>query len=221
MLWWASSSQEGRYPGSIGLLSLGARMLSRVTLLLLVLAAPAAAQESSSRDMFRPRQWAAHFILGSFGGIGVSRFSSPTRAMLLQVNMTVLHREQVNDDGVGGQVSSRMTGAGIIARVGWRRYRPTSRRVSPYMTFGPLFEWSHNYASGTGGTSSTDTWGLGAFGDLGALYHVTDRLALSASGNADLRYNHSATESSTGFGGSAWQLQLSGVTISAGFTLLF
>lgn len=196
-------------------------MFSRATPLLLILAAPAAAQEPATNTMFRPHQWAAHFTLGSFGGVGVSHFSSPTRAMLLQVNMTVLHREQVNDDGSGGQVSSRMTGAGILARVGWRRYRPTARRVSPYVTYGPLFELSHNYASGTGGASWTNTWGLGVFGDLGALYHVTERLALSAAGSADLRYTHAATESSTGLGGSAWQLQLSGVTIAAGLTLLF
>lgn len=68
---------------------------------------------------------------------------------------------------------------------------------------------------------SSDAWSLGVFGDVGAHYHVTAHLALGAAGGLDLRYTRGTQRSTGGSNGWSWDLQLSGVTVGAGLTLLF
>lgn len=201
-------------------------MVSRLAVLLTcTVVVPAFAQDRPAPEdslPFRRGQWAAHFTLGGFGGIGVTRFRSPSRATLLQVSVFASHRESAADDLAGGVLRSVSSSAGLSARLGWRRYRLGYRRITPYVTAGPAFSFSHNYISQEGsGTSSQDSWSLGVFGDVGALYHVSPSLALGAAGGANLSYGRSSTRLSTGPRGSSWDIQLSGVTVGAGLTLLF
>lgn len=201
-------------------------MVSRLAVLLTcTVVVPAFAQDQPAPEdslRFRRGQWAAHFALGSFGGVGVSRFRSPSRALFFQLNVSASHAEQVAEDSVFGRRVVVQSNGGVTARMGWRRYRAVSSRITPYTTVGPAFGLSHSYGRQPSAASSSDTWSLGVFGDLGALYHVTRSLTLGAAGSGEVRYSRNASRSSpSGARSTYWELQLSGVTIGAGLTLLF
>ena len=200
-------------------------MNSRIACLLLCLVTSTAwAQDttvSSSSLPFRGGQWAAHFALGGFGGIGVSRFSSPRRALLLQINLSAIHDETITESPISGREVDVASGATVTARLGRRTYRSGSPRVTPYFTLGPLVSLTHSYFASSGQSQSADGWSLGIFGDLGALYHVTSNLALGAAGSADVRYGHTSIRASNGARATNWDIGVSGVTVSAGLTLMF
>lgn len=200
-------------------------MVSRIAALLLCCTAvPAFGQDTTaapSTTHFRRGQWVAHFDLGSFTTFGVSRFRSPTRAIVLQFSVSARHAEQSDDSS---QWAGTESSGGLTARVGWRAYRSGLGRVTPYFTFGPLLNLTHSYSSTSGYAAEINGWGLGFFTDLGALYHVAEWLALGAAGNVDLSYNRRVYRLNTAGGSineSQWEIALSGVTARAGLTIKF
>jgi hypothetical protein len=72
---------------------------------MLVLLACLALQDSTPPNdsmVFRRGQWAAQFSGGSgFGSLGVLKFRSPTRPLLLDLRVTGSHGEQSFDDSAG------------------------------------------------------------------------------------------------------------------------
>jgi hypothetical protein len=194
-----------------------------VVLLSCCLVAPVFAQEQPATDSlpFRPGQWAAHFILGSFTGVGASRFRSAARATVWQLGTVFSHRQQSQDDIGGGTTRTALTNASATIRIGWRRYRSGTSRVTPYATLGTLLTAAYMRAVSGGQDTWTTGLGAGVFGDVGALYRVTSNLALGAAGTVDLRVVHTFGRQASGLSTSAWDAQLSGITVSAGLTLLF
>jgi hypothetical protein len=192
----------------------------RITLLLCCAAAPVFGQDTTaapSTPHFRRGQWVAHFDLGSFTTFGAARFRSPTRATVLQFDVSAGHTEINGDSGYVGKTSS----AAVTARLGWRSYRAGLGRVTPYYTFGPMFSFSHRFTDGSSTGVNADGWGLGLFADLGALYHVAEWLALGAAGDANLRYFRSTLRSSSGSEFTQWDISFTGIIIRAGLTLKF
>ena len=194
-------------------------MVPRIVALLCCAAVPAFGQDTTaatSTPHFRRGQWVAHFDLSSFTTIGAARFSSPTRAIVLQLDLFARHAEALDSSFVG-----KTSAANVTARIGWRAYRTGLGRVTPYFTFGPALTFQHSYSATSSGGTQANGWGLGFFADLGALYHVAEWLALGASGDASLGYSRTVYSSSSGDEATQWVIAFTGVDIRAGLTLKF
>ena len=143
--------------------------------------APAAPDTAAlGRLPFRRGQWGAEVELFSGIRAGLLRFSTPTRAWLIDVS-AFAHAENSNDpDG-----TTRTTGsADAEIRIGRRGYRPLLRRtgssearVAAFGGFGGSMggSWTRAFSYRQSRVS------LGVFVEPGATAFITDYLALSAS----------------------------------------
>jgi len=183
-------------------------------------------QDSTAKPStpFRRGQWAAQFTVGSsFGSIGFLKFRSPTRALVLDVQLGGFHAESSVQDSTGAsQFSGVNSGAFTQLRFGWRRYGGGEPKIATHYTFGLLAGFDHDAASGSGTSAQRNSWSWGLFGDLGATYLVTQKLGLGAMASGSLAYTTSTTETQPS-GGRAhyWQLGGSAVSASLVATLFF
>ena len=132
---------------------------------------------------FHPGQWGAEFQIGNgFVGTGALHFSSPTRALLINVGTNYTHASASG----AGQGSGNATD--VTLDLGTRRYHSFGPHLYRLITFG----LSANYQrqSSDLNNATVEAIGGGPFVDLGASWMVTAHLALGARWRAALAYDH-------------------------------
>jgi hypothetical protein len=131
---------------------------------------------------FHQGQWGAEFrISGGFFGLGALRFSSPTRALLVDVSTDYNH---ISGSGVAASSSD----VAVAMDLGMRAHHAFGRRLYRLITFGV----SLGYSRQTTSTNNTklEAFGAGPFVDLGATWLVTPHLGIGAKWGAAISYTH-------------------------------
>ena len=173
---------------------------------------------------FRKGQWAAQFQAGTaFGSLGFIKFRSPTRALVLDLRLGGSHSETMVTDSSGTRFGGLQSSAATQLRFGWRRYSGdgTAAKVVSHHSFGALAGFEHDVAAGRSGSSRTNRWTVGAFGDVGGTYLVTSKLGIGALATATLSYENGITRSSFGNKFRGWSLGGSALSASLVATLYF
>jgi hypothetical protein len=173
----------------------------------LVIAAAASASapatvmaQAVERSPFHPRQWGADFVIASgFAGVGVIHFRSADRAVVADLSGDILTSSS-NGGGPRGNSNS------ATLSLGMRRYRGLAPSVELFHTLGIDVDYSHNYQPA--GPTTTNGWGAGLFGELGAGWMVAPHLLLGVSWRVDATYSHTSTKT-LGGSTSGHQLELS------------
>jgi hypothetical protein len=186
------------------------------------------AQDSVPRDStpFRRGQWALQFGAGAnLASLGALRFTSPTRAWLLDLQVTAGHSHtttQFSPDTVSDEFSSH---AVITARAGRRFYEVRHRAVAGYQTLGVLAGFTHS-CSGTSGFQAVggfcaNGWTAGAFGELGGAYLLTSHLSVGGAAAASFSYSRSWFRASAQSKQTRWSYELSSPGFSFTTTIYF
>lgn len=184
------------------------------------------AQDSSTGagdTPFRGGQWAAQFQAGSsFGSLGFVRFSSPTRAFVLDVRLGGAHSERSVTDSAGSRFAGLTSTAFMQLRFGWRRYRGREPKVATHYTLGVVAGVDHGASRDLGGAFEGNGWMAGLFGDIGATYLVTPRLGLGALAAVSLTYAASTEEQKpSNLKSHRWQIGGTAISASLVATLFF
>ncbi len=156
---------------------------------------------------FRAGQWAAQFgISGGFYGIGALRFSSSSTAWVLSANLRAAHSSQDRAD-----LTSDSYSTGVSA--GRRWYRPGAGRVRPFSELG--LSAGYNWSKTDNGVydSRQQGYGVGGYGQLGAMVFLAPELSVGAGWIASFGYNHDHYESN---GPSSYSSDRTGVSFDAG-----
>jgi hypothetical protein len=132
--------------------------------------------------------------------VGALRFSSPTRALLVNISTDYSHTSG------SGIAPASTSGIGVAVDLGMRGHHSFGRRVYRLTTFGVFFGYSRQTSS-TGNTK-VETLGVGPFADLGATWLVTPHLGIGAKWRAAISYTH-ATASDAFTSAKADQLRIS------------
>jgi hypothetical protein len=203
-------------------------MYTRLSLLCVLVLLPRAlvAQDSTAlraSTPFRRGQWAAQFAAGfDFNTVGFLLFRSPTRALLLDVELGGGHSEMLTGDSTGLQFAGVNSNAFTQLRFGWRRYSGGEPKIATHYTVGVLGGFEHAAVSSSGNSQQRNGWTAGLFGDLGATYLVTPHLGLGALASASLSYFTATVETQpSGVKNRLWNLGGSGITGSIVATLFF
>lgn len=152
---------------------------------------------------FRAGQWAAQFTGGSFASLGVLKFRSPTRALVLDVRVSGGHQEDFASDSL---ISIRSQ-ASIDLRLGRRVYRAVADKVVAQHSLGFLVGFDHFVqASPILGSATSNGWSTGPFIELGGVYLITPHFGIGATGTASITYSRSGGRSFGGTKTSAWFL---------------
>jgi hypothetical protein len=186
------------------------------------------AQDSVPRDStpFRRGQWALQFGAGaSLASVGALKFTTPTRAWLLDLQLTAGHSHSTtrfSSDTVADEFFSH---AQLTARVGRRFYEVRHREVAGYQTLGVLAGFTH-LCSGTsgfqaGGGFCANGWTAGAFGELGGAYLLTSHLSIGGGGAASFSYSRTWTRSSAQPKQTTWSYEFSFQGFSFTTTIYF
>ncbi len=162
------------------------RMLA-ITILALTAATTAiAAQEAVTP--FHRGQWGADFTTSyAFAGAGVVRFTSPTRAWVMDLSTNYRRDTNRYQDTTNSQSRSSIDGD-LTLRLGRRSYRPIGDRVYRTLTLGVLGNFRHQ-ANNAPGLYRSSSYGTGIFGDIGAQWMVTPHLSLGAQWGGNLSWN--------------------------------
>ena len=186
------------------------------------------AQDSVPQDStpFRRGQWALQFGAGaSLASVGALKFTSPTRAWLLDFQVTAGHSHstsQLSPDTVSNEFSSH---AVITARAGRRFYEVRRRAVAGYQTLGVLAGFTHS-CSGTSGFFAvggfcSNGWTAGAFGELGGAYLLTSHLSIGGAAAASFSYSRSWIRASAQRKQTTWSYEFSSPGFSFTTTIYF
>ncbi len=173
---------------------------------------------------FHKGQWAAQFQAGTaFGSLGFIKFRSPTRALVLDLRISGSHSETMVTDSSGTRFGGLQSNAATQVRFGWRRYSGdgTAAKVVSHHSFGALAGFEHDVGAGPSGSSRTNRWTIGAFGDVGGTYLVTSRLGIGALATATLFYQNGISRSSFGNKLHDWSIGGSALSASLVATLYF
>jgi hypothetical protein len=158
----------------------------------MLLAPSLSVAQSGEASPFRPKQWGVEFGLGgNFASVGLLRFQTAQRALLFDVEGSVLRQTPV--DG------PTRTSTGGAARLGVRRYRNIQPAVVGFGTLGALVSGGRttnfvNLANNPPQKIVQSTVGAGAFADIGAAWMVTPNLSLGAVWSTTLDYTRSDSE---------------------------
>ena len=161
-------------------------------------ALPALAQAPDA-VVFHRGQWGTEFTIGSgFAAAGVLRFSTPSRAVLLDVGAGYSHSSSTIGSSTIGPYSAIGDDVDLNLRLGTRSYRSIGRDLYRIVTLGA----SVNYQWETLRQDSTRTTlhviGGGVFADIGATWLVTPHLGLGARFGAAAGYSHTNAPNSNG-----------------------
>ena len=166
---------------------------------------------------FHAGQWAAQFTGGSFSSLGVIKFRSPTRALVLDLHVGGLHTEHFTNDSVDAIASN----ASIDVRVGRRSYRPVTEKVVAQHSLGVTAGITHSVSTSPSfGTSTNDALQAGPFAELGAVYLITPHFGIGATGTVSVTYARSWGKGPTGNKNQTWFLG-GNTGISFSLTLFF
>lgn len=183
------------------------RLALAASLALSLGAASAGAQQSGSTPSspFHAGQWALQGDLGGQLGLGLLRFASPTRALVLTVGGSASHRTTKYPSPAPVPDLEQRTWTGSAqASAGVRNYRPVTAVVAIFNTIG----LGGNYQRFFNGY----TLGGGPFVDLGGQYLLGERFGLGVSSGLTLNY------SKTTFGASSLSPTDDALTVNVGNT---
>ncbi len=140
---------------------------------------------------FRAGQWGAEFSLGSnlgsSTGVGVLRFHTGRRALVLDVAGQVSRQS--------GNAPLTQTQSFARLRLGTRWYRPVAGKVLQSLTLGVLMSRDQraqknlNLISGASAQTRSTLTGGGPFAELGGSWMVTSQLSLGAAWQGDILYS--------------------------------
>jgi len=174
---------------------------------------------------FRKGQWAAQFQAGTaFGSLGFIKFRSPTRALVLDVRISGSHSEATLTDSSGGKRFGGLeSDAFTQVRFGWRRYNGdgTAAKVVSHYSFGALAGFDHHLGAAPGGSSRSNGWTAGVFGDVGGTYLLTSRFGIGTLATVALSYQTAASKSSFGTASRNWSIAGSALNASLVATVYF
>ncbi|HUC40357.1 MAG TPA: hypothetical protein VMR92_05950 [Gemmatimonadales bacterium] len=173
---------------------------------------------------FRKGQWAAQFQAGTaFGSLGFIKFRSPTRALVLDLRISGSHSETMVTDSSGTRFGDLHSTAFTEVRFGWRRYSGdgTAAKVVSHYSFGALAGFQHDVAAAPGGSSQTNGWTAGVFGDVGGTYLLTSRFGIGALATATIYYRTAVSKSSFGFASRDWTIGGSALSAALVATVYF
>ena len=145
---------------------------------------PAAARAQGDQALgFRAGQWGADFqVAGGFTGAGAIKFTSPTRAWLIDLGSQVLHSSTTQPTGNGSG-----TVINLSVKVGRRMYGTITHRVAPWTAVGLIASYGRERDSGG---DTTTSFGAGVFGSLGATWLITPHLGIGAQWSLIFNYSH-------------------------------
>jgi len=173
---------------------------------------------------FHKGQWAAQFQAGTaFSSLGFIKFRSPTRALVLDLRIDGSHSEAILTDSGGKRFGGLQSEAFTQLRFGWRRYSGdgTAAKVVSHYSFGALAGFEHHVAAARGGSSRSNGWTAGVFGDVGGTYLVTSRFGIGALATAAISYRNAVSKSSFGTASRDWSIGGSAVTAALVATVYF
>ena len=195
---------------------------------LLVLPVSVFGQDSTAKGNatpFRKGQWAAQFQAGTaFGSLGFIKFRSPTRALVLDLRIDGSHSEAILTDSSGGKRFGGLESEAFTqVRFGWRRYRGdgTAAKVVSHYSFGALAGFEHHFGAARGGSSRSNGWTAGVFGDVGGTYLLTSRFGIGALATAAVSYRTVVSKSSFGTASRDWSIGGSALNASLVATVYF
>ena len=123
---------------------------------------------------YRPGEWGVGFILGNaVTEGGVLRFSTPTRAWVLDGSASIDRQSQSSSTVFGDQTSKSWY---LSGQFGPRWYHAMSGHVARYLGLGASAAYGH--ADFSTSSSHATIWSLGAYGELGMQYMFTRYLGL-------------------------------------------
>lgn len=138
---------------------------------------------------FRSGQWGADFqVQGGFTGAGAIKFTSPTRAWVLDLGTAVVH---ASANLPGTSATSAGTSVNLSMKAGRRMYGTITHRVAPWTALGvtAVYAWQRA-TSGDTVLQHSNTAGAGLFGSLGATWLITAHLGVGAQWSLLLNYAH-------------------------------
>jgi hypothetical protein len=165
----------------------------------------AAAQDASATDTtpFHRRQWAAQFSGGvNLATLGALRFTSPTRAWLVDFTFTGGHAHSTDRLSDTSVVLNFTSQANVALRLGRRFYQGRGRSVVSFQTLGVLGGFVHNCGGSQGsspfsGSSCNNGWTAGGFGELGAAYLITPRFSIGGAATVSFDYERATGSASS------------------------
>ena len=162
--------------------------------------------QAAERSPFHRGQWGADFTVAfGFAGIGAIHFNAPDRAVVLDLSGDVASSTS-NGGGARGNTNN------ATLSLGMRRYRGLAPNVQLFHTLGVEADYSHIYSAT--GPVTTNEWGAGVFGELGAGWMVAPHLLLGANWRVDATYAHTSTKTPGGStSGHQLELALGGVRL--------
>ena len=167
------------------------RVVPAVVALLVVVPALAAAQERARPDTLPVRggTWAAEGGIGgqnAGGDVGAVRFLDRRHALTLQLFGN--HASQRRESERFGSNENGWTS--LTTTVGWRRYGTVRRSLAPFAGVGGLIGYTLQRTQ----DQADGLLSVGAYGEVGAAYLATPRLALNASTGLQARRASSERE---------------------------
>lgn len=128
--------------------------------------------------VFRSGEWGVGFFLGNgVTDAGVLRFSTPTRAWVLDGSAS-FDRQTQSTSAVFGEQTARSWS--VSGQFGPRWYHAMSGHVARFLGLGALASYSRIDFSGS--SSHGDNWSLGTYGEAGLQYMLTRYLGLGGRG---------------------------------------
>lgn len=163
-------------------------LFAQFSLPVLVLA-PALAAQAPDAAPFHKGQWGVDFRVGNgFAGVAALHFTSPTRAMLIDVSGGYSHGSTTNPALQGNAVN-------VSVGLGRRGYHVMDPHVDRWTTLGLSFIYNRQSVTQGGTTQTNQGLGAGIFANLGGTWLVTPHLGLGAQWQVDLTYIHGSATS--------------------------
>jgi hypothetical protein len=173
-------------------------LLAPLTSLAFFSLAPALAAQARDSMPFHKGQWGVDFRVGSgFAGVGALHFTSPTRAMLIDVSGAYSH---ISNTSTTPTPPVRGSNVNAALSLGRRAYHLLDPHVYRWTTLGLSFNYDRQSTTQGGVTQTGQGLGAGVFANLGATWLVTPHLGLGAQWQVDVTYSHGKVTSSVGTG---------------------
>lgn len=162
-------------------------------------------QQAAPDSMPHAGTWGAEVFLGNSGsGASILRFQSSNVALLFGADFSYSHTS--DDDGTIGLSSS---GTLVAARLGLRNYRgSTAERLRPVAGVGVRTVYGK-------GSSDSQTWSAGAYGELGAMYFLMPHISLGGTGEIQASYGKRKQTITSFPNGSSQTLKQNSTTVTA------
>ncbi|HVH10351.1 MAG TPA: hypothetical protein VM736_11190 [Gemmatimonadales bacterium] len=167
----------------------------------------AAAQVVAPSDTlpFRHGQWAAQFGGGlNFASLGLLRFTTPSRAWLIDVRFDGHHSHITTHLRDTLLLNDFTSTAGLNARAGRRFYQSRGKSVAVFQSVGLLGGYAH-YCSGQTGASvalplgfCNNGWNAGVFGELGGDYFISPRFSVGGIAGVTFSYERTTGHDTAG-----------------------